>query len=535
MKSTKETENCNRKNANVYSYARWSSGAQGDGDSKRRQSQLALDWCVRRGLSLSGQEKDDGVSAWKGKNQREGSGLSRLLKLVKRGDYLLVEDNDRLSRQDWLTAMNFLAEIVERGVIVVTLADGNEIDAERFRNDPGCFLPALLRAHLGHDENEKKSERIKASWEARKQRMSDGKAANLHLPCWLAWDDDVDKPVLVENNATVIRKMFSLALEGLGCHTIARTLHREGYKLVVEGKRRERTLTISAPYVWRILRNKLAIGYGIYVDPPQPGVYPAVVDEPTFYAVQKLLRENKHQTAPRAHSTSSLVTGIAHCSKCRGTLCRFTQCRNGKTYQYLVCSDTLHKHGKCGMASIRYDAFEKSFLHLLSQSDLVRQAMGEATPAAPALLDSLCGQQAECDNQVIKLMTLIKGDPNPSHAVYTAIKEAEAKSAGLRQQIEVERGRLKAETPGLEDYEEFCERFAGRMEHKEYRDEVKALLRGFVLRIDVELGHDVYHVQFKGAAQPITVTLHQKDGWLFSPAPRWALGDQVPEGGNVIG
>lgn len=164
MKNTKEIDNCNRKSVNVYSYARWSSDQQTEGDSLRRQEQAAKDWCARRGLTLTKGAIDSGVSAKAGKNRAAGTGLDRLLKLVKPGDYLLVEDNDRLSRQDWLSAMNFLGDVVAKGVTVVTLSNGNTIDAERFREDPGCFLPAILRAHLGHDENTKKSERIAASW-----------------------------------------------------------------------------------------------------------------------------------------------------------------------------------------------------------------------------------------------------------------------------------------------------------------------------------------------------------------------------------
>ena len=517
MKDTKETEGRKRKNVNVYSYARWSSDAQGDGDSNRRQSQLALDWCARRGLLLAGQAKDDGVSAWKGRNRQEGSGLSRLLKLVKPGDFLLVEDNDRLSRQDWLTAMNFLSEIVERGVTVVTLANGNEIDAKRFRHDPGCFLPALLRAHLGNDENEKKSKRITESWEARKLAMVKGHAAKMHLPCWLAWDDVVGKPVLVESNAKVIRKMFDLAVEGLGCQTVARRLHKDGEKLIVKGKRKERRLTISAPYVWRTLRNKLAIGYGVYVQPSPPGVYPAVVDERIFYAVQTRLQQNKRQTSPRKHSEASLFTGIAFCSRCGGTLCRFTQCRGKKIYKYLVCSEALHKHGKCGMTSIRYDDVEKSFLSLLANSDLVRRAMAAKPDNRISTVDALTGELADADNQANKLLELIKRDPEPSKRLYAALKEEDAKVDDLRTKLEAEQARIKAETPALESYEEFCERFSARMEQDKYRAEVKTLLRSMVERIIVKLGQGEYTVEFRGS-ELITVSVN-KSGWLFGPSP----------------
>jgi len=110
--------------------------------------------------------------------------------------------------------------------------------------------------------------------------------------------------------------------------------------------------------------------------------------------------QNKHHPAPRAQSTSSLFIRIARCSKCGDSLCRFTQKRNGKTYQYLLCSDTLHKHGKCGMAGMRYDVLEESLLHLLSQADLVRQAMSEKQPAAPTLLESLSGQLANSEREI---------------------------------------------------------------------------------------------------------------------------------------
>ena len=61
--------------------------------------------------------------------------------------------------------MNFLRDITAKGVTVVTLSNGNEIDAERFKNDPGCFLPAVLSQRFGNSENEKKSQRIKESWQ----------------------------------------------------------------------------------------------------------------------------------------------------------------------------------------------------------------------------------------------------------------------------------------------------------------------------------------------------------------------------------
>ncbi len=534
MKLMTKTQNCNK----VYSYARWSSDGQTDGDSLRRQVQMAESWCQRRGLALSGSDLDSGVSAWRGANQREGTGLSRLLKLVKAGDYLLVEDNDRLSRQNWLEACNFLASIVAKDVVVVTLSNGNEINKKRFANDPGCFLQCILASHLGHAENEKRSERIQASWTKRKQDMRAGKPARYHFPCWLAWDEAAGKPVLVEHNASVIRKMFALARDGMGCHSIAKRLHADGDKLVDNGPK-HRELKITAPYVWFTLRNKLCAGHSVHVEPSQPGVFPGVVDEPTFFAVQKMLKDNKHQTAPKSRGgVRSLFTGICFCSKCGGPANRSIQNRGEKRYRYLVCSDSFSKHGKCGCASISYDRVEKSFLHLLSQTDFIKQVLAEAKLAAPSPMDAMTGELADVEKQIAKLMALIEGDSTPSVSVYSSIKSKEARAEVLRGKIEAESDRLKAERPALHDFDEFAAQFAGKMEDATCREQVKVALRSFVDRIEVELGKDKYSVQFRGAGQPVLVTLYKgsHDGHALEPSPEWVLNQPTaPNNGGMIG
>jgi DNA invertase Pin-like site-specific DNA recombinase len=517
--SLQETEM--RPEVRAYSYARWSSDGQADGDSDRRQTQMAEDWCSRRGLRLAGMEKDEGVSAWKGKNRSEGSGLSRLLKLVRPGDYLLVEDNDRLSRQDWLTAMNFLAEIVGKGVTVVTLTNGNEINEERFKKDPGVFLPAILRAHLGHDENTKKSVRIKASWQARKRKLAEGQAARMFLPCWLRWEKDTEKPVLVECNASVVRRMFDLALKGMGCQTIARRLIAEGCEFVLNSKHGRRSLSPTANYVWRTLRNKMVIGFATCIQPQQAGVFPAVVDENTFYAVQTLAASNRNQTVKRAHSTSSLFTFIARCSKCGGSLCRFTQSRHGKRYEYLVCSDSLHKHGRCGVAGVRYERLERSFVALMADTGLVRRAMATHETAQASPVDSLIGQLADVEAQIGKYLELIEGDPIPSRTLYAALKAAEAKGDYLRKRIDDERAAAAAKTATIESYEQLHAELAEKISEPDYREEFKALLRTLVDRVVVDIKQASYEVRFKHSAMPLFVKLGPRDSWFFAPDPDW--------------
>jgi DNA invertase Pin-like site-specific DNA recombinase len=126
----------------VFSYFRWSTAQQEWGDSERRQNKMAEEWCAREGLHLSDQRfVDSGLSAFHGKNQR--GDLGRLLATVQRGDTLLVEDCDRLSRQDWFSSLSFLQSILGKGVTVVTLRNGNIITEETFRHNSGVFLMAI--------------------------------------------------------------------------------------------------------------------------------------------------------------------------------------------------------------------------------------------------------------------------------------------------------------------------------------------------------------------------------------------------------
>src|SRR4051794_98234 len=102
----------------AFSYLRWSTDDQTWGDSERRQTEMARRYCREHGLQLCEQVTDRGVSAFRGAN-RNGE-LGRLLGVVRPGDVLLIEDADRLSRQDWRMAINLVGELVDRGIEVVT-------------------------------------------------------------------------------------------------------------------------------------------------------------------------------------------------------------------------------------------------------------------------------------------------------------------------------------------------------------------------------------------------------------------------------
>ncbi|HXQ45394.1 MAG TPA: recombinase family protein, partial [Caulobacteraceae bacterium] len=89
--------------AKAYAYSRFSSHAQAEGDSLRRQLSAAFAYAEAHNLDLDTTLRDLGVSAFTGDNRMKGA-----LKLfkdrvargeVERGSYLLIDSFDRLSRE----------------------------------------------------------------------------------------------------------------------------------------------------------------------------------------------------------------------------------------------------------------------------------------------------------------------------------------------------------------------------------------------------------------------------------------------------
>ncbi len=161
------------------SYIRFSSERQLKGDSVRRQSKLVTDWLDKNPefyLDSSLSFKDLGKSAFSGKHLKGGLGdfLTAIEKgLVKAGDTLLIESLDRLSRQDIDIASELLRRILRAGVDVVTLSDGEHYTRESLK-DPLALIKSILIMQRAHEESLRKSERVQAAWNRKKELISEG-------------------------------------------------------------------------------------------------------------------------------------------------------------------------------------------------------------------------------------------------------------------------------------------------------------------------------------------------------------------------
>ena len=95
----------------AYSYIRFSSPQQMQGDSLQRQTEASEEYAAAHGLRLSYSLnlRDLGVSAYRGRNSTEGAlaGFMTAIETgrVPAGSTLLVESLDRLSRTEIMDAL----------------------------------------------------------------------------------------------------------------------------------------------------------------------------------------------------------------------------------------------------------------------------------------------------------------------------------------------------------------------------------------------------------------------------------------------
>lgn len=173
--------------ANVISYLRCSTKKQQLGDTERRQVELGERWIKKHGHTLVETYADLGVSSFRGRNRHSGA-LSSILAKIKEGEIaagtiLLVEACDRLSRQEMDEAHTLFSSIIRAGVNIAVLTPAERVYDKDTLKSPFTLLEPLLAFYLANVESEKKAQRIKEVWNAK--RRAGGKY-NVKTPSWIS-------------------------------------------------------------------------------------------------------------------------------------------------------------------------------------------------------------------------------------------------------------------------------------------------------------------------------------------------------------
>ena len=208
------------KNTQAISYVRFSTPGQIDGDSIRRQTEATEAYCKKHGLTLTDAYRlqDKGKSAFKGVHRNPTGALGILEKQVAdgkipKGTVLIVENLDRLSREDITTAQLLLLNLIKNGIEIVALTDNERrYSLASVNANPFELMVSIMVLSRAHEESKIKSYRATQSWVQRNKLAAEGKHINMRLPAWLESRDG--RYVTIPEKVKIIKRMFSLYLSG---------------------------------------------------------------------------------------------------------------------------------------------------------------------------------------------------------------------------------------------------------------------------------------------------------------------------------
>jgi DNA invertase Pin-like site-specific DNA recombinase len=373
----------------AYSYIRFSHPDQAKGDSLRRQTVATAEWCERNNVLLDASLTlhDLGKSAYTGEHRKnpDRHALASFLQLIERGkvpkgSYLIVENLDRLSREEEVPACHLLTSILMAGVRVVQL---KPVELTLTEKSPGWdIMRAVMELSRGHGESAIKSERVGGAWQEKKRRARNGepqKATNRmgegckvithRLPAWV--EERGGKLHLIPERQKAVKRIFELAIAGYGHVHIIK-------KLAEENTQPFGRSPWSRSYISRILNDRRALGEfqpckrdGKPDGDPIKNYFPSVVTEAEWFEA-RAGQEQRYRHRGRVSQHINVFSGLLFkAGDSDPYYCRTAPTGgNGsarRLQRVLVRRSCIE--GRGSMDSFPFPSFEKAILSRLREID----------------------------------------------------------------------------------------------------------------------------------------------------------------------
>ena len=510
----------------AYSYVRFSSLEQKDGDSERRQDSKFSAYCKRKRLTPAPDSfKDRGRSGFKGEHLGDTGELRRFLKLVEAGDIqpgsvLVVESLDRLGRQEVESALRVFLDILDAGIRIVTLGDG---EGEREYVKGGGFIPlmlSLVEMARAHGESQRKSELVGAAM-ANKQALARelmkpmGNVCPLWLTLkkgWRSFAQDGSAYEEIPERGDVVRQIFQWAIEGYGKGVIAKKLNErdiESFKAKNEKlKAKGHAQAWGTSSVDKILKNRATIGEYLprtvqglpngtprherrEAGEPIAGYFPMVVSVETFYEAQAAIDGLRTAKATRQIETGNVWQGIAKCEKCGASMQLVNKGAPPKGGRYLRCGNT--RKGVCQSRTVRLEQADEVFRGMLLRLDTLALVKDESAQLEKALRVAE-GRRSEAKRRLDALEQRLLEAPE-SHTIGRAIGSAEADVKATSAEVRRIKTELAAESAiGWDE-------FLRRLDLVSYEGRMKANALMKRLGVVVLIGPSGYGITQNGQAK----------------------------------
>jgi DNA invertase Pin-like site-specific DNA recombinase len=477
----------------AYSYLRFSSPQQAEGDSLRRQQELRDRWLARSGAALdtSLSLKDEGVSAFSGDHRTnpDRHALAAFLELVRRGriprgSYLVVESLDRLSREHIRPALTLLLNLIDAGIRIVQLLPVETVYDEKV--EPMSLVVAIMELSRGHSESRMKSERVGGAWkEKRKKAAAEGVTMTKRLPGWLRTGGE--RIIIDEKKAAVVRRIFKMATEGHGIGAITKKLNAEGVPNISPPTKRSATgQTWPRSYVAKLLGNRATVGEyqphtrrgGIKRRPdgkPIAGYFPAILTDDQYHAAQAALKGRKLAGGRPPTLRLNLFTGLLRDARDGGRM--HVANRGPKSGVLILPSGATNGVKGSKLVSFPMPVFERAVLSRLREID-PREILPEGNPAADKVL-ALTGKLADVEGRIEAIKSrMVEGDE--AGPIMDVLRTLDVKRAKAADELAV--ARREAACPLSEAWGE-ARNLAEAIDAAPDQTEARVRLRGALRRI----------------------------------------------------
>ena len=325
---------------------------QGESNSISNQKQMLEDFARRNGLPNPTHFTDDGISG----TRFDRPGFLAMMEEVEAGrvEAIVIKDMSRLGR-DYLKVGQVMEILRQRGVRLIAINDG--VDSLKGDDD---FTPFrnIMNEFYARDTSRK----IRSVF---KSKGMSGKHLTGTVIYGYLWDEKREHWLVDEEAAEVVRRIFSLTLEGYGPYQIACKLSADRIEIPVVHLARfnegvNRSKPVKDPYGWgsstivNILKKREYLGHTInfktrkhfkdkkshYVSEDEwtifENTHEAIIDQQTFDLAQKI-RSNVRRY-PNGWGEAAPLTGLLYCADCGGKM-YVHRTNNGKRISQYTCSN----------------------------------------------------------------------------------------------------------------------------------------------------------------------------------------------------
>lgn len=268
-----------------YGYCRVSTETQAEkGYGLEAQESEIKKYAATQGIELSEIFRDEGISGnLKDTDEDEAiskrEALMELLSLLEEGDTVIILNTSRLWRSDMTRAI-IKRELMKKQARIISV---EQPKFDLYSKDPGDYLINAIMEAL--DVYERMSISLKLARGRTVKAKGGDKPAGI-APLGYKWAEDKKTVVVDEDEARIVKMIFTEGQKGKSLHQIAEYMNKQG---IVTRRGKE----WSAGNVQVILKNPFYTGTLLHQGKEIQGNHSPIISKVQFGKVQKQLKSRK--------------------------------------------------------------------------------------------------------------------------------------------------------------------------------------------------------------------------------------------------